>query len=76
LKLKDMIDRNTSFTELKKTFNNADMVGRCVISNIGGGKFRLVVRINFKVHRMWIKYVLTHKEYEKVKLKEDEKCLP
>ena len=66
----------SSFTELKKTFGTADLVGRCVIFNIGGGKYRLVARVNFTAYRMWIKYVLTHKEYEKLNLKEDEKCLP
>ena len=66
----------SSFTELKKTFSTADMVGRCVIFNIGGGKYRLVTRVNFTAARMWIKYILPHKEYEKLNLKEDEKCRP
>jgi mRNA interferase HigB len=52
------------------------MVGRCVIFNIGGGKYRLVTRVNFTASRMWIKYILPHKEYEKLNLKEDEKCRP
>ena len=62
--------------DLKKTFSTADIVGRCVIFNIGGGKYRLVVRTNFFAHRMWIKYVLPHEKYEKLNLKEDPKCLP
>jgi len=66
----------SSFSELKKTFGTADMVGRCVIFNISGGKYRLVVRINFEGHRMWIKYVLPHKEYERLNLEEDSKCRP
>jgi len=66
----------SSFTELKKTFGTADMVGRCVIFNIGGGKYRLIVRVNFAGCRMWIKYILPHKQYEKLNLKEDEKCRP
>ena len=65
-----------SFSDLKKTFGTADMVNRCVIFNIGGGKYRLVVRVNFAAHRMWIKYVLPHDEYEKLDLKEDSKCQP
>ena len=66
----------SSFTELKATFSTADMVGRCVIFNIGGGKYRLIARVNFSAFRMWIKYVLPHKEYEKLNLTEDEKCQP
>jgi len=36
----------------------------------------LVVRVNFVAQRMWIKYLLTHKEYDKLELKEDPKCRP
>jgi len=64
-----------SFSDLKKTLGAADMVNRCVIFNIGGGKYRLVARVNFIGQRMWIKYVLPHSEYEKLNLKEDSKCL-
>ena len=60
----------------KKTFGTADMVNRCVIFNICGGKYRLVVRVNFVGQRMWIKYLLPHNEYEKLDLKEDSKCRP
>ena len=66
----------SSFSDLKKTFGSAEIVDRCVIFNIGGGKYRLIVRVNFVAHRMWIKYVLPHDEYEKLNLKEDSKCLP
>ncbi len=65
----------SSFSELKKTFGTADLVGKCVIFNIGGTKYRLIVRFNFTAHRMWIKYILPHAEYDKLKLKEDSKCL-
>jgi len=65
-----------SFSDLKKTFGTADMVNRCVIFNIGGGKYRLVVRVNFVGQRMWTKYLLPHNEYEKLDLKEDSKCRP
>ena len=66
----------SSLSALKKTFGTADMVGRCVIFNIGGGKYRLVVRVNFRGNRMWVKYILPHAEYEKLNLKEDSKCQP
>ncbi|MBT3256938.1 MAG: hypothetical protein HN366_10830 [Deltaproteobacteria bacterium] len=31
------------------------VVNKCVIFSIGGGKYRLVVRVNFVAQRMWIK---------------------
>ena len=65
-----------SFSDLKKTFSTAELVNKCAIFNIGGGKYRLIVRVNFVAQRMWIKYLLTHKEYDKLDLKEDSKCRP
>jgi len=66
----------SNFAELKKTFGSADMVGRCVIFNVGGGKYRLVARVNFKAFTMWIKYILPHEQYDRLDLKEDSKCRP
>ena len=64
-----------TFNDLKKTFGTADIVGKCVIFNIGGGRHRLIVRVNFLAKRMWIKYILPHARYDKLKLKEDPTCL-
>lgn len=63
-----------NFVELKKTFGTADLINNCLVFNIGGGKYRLVVRVNFCAQRMWIKYILSHEEYEKLNLKGDPKC--
>ncbi len=61
----------SSFSELKQTFGTDDIVGKCVVFNIGGGKYRLIVRTNFPDYRMWIKYILSHKKYTKLNLKEE-----
>lgn len=66
----------SSFSDLKMTFGSADTVNKCVVFNIGGGKYRLVVRINYTGQRMWIKYVLPHKDYDQLNLREDSKCQP
>jgi len=52
-----------SFNDLKKIFGTADIVSKCVIFNMGGGKYRLIVRVNFSANRMWIKYILPHAKY-------------
>jgi len=39
-------NNSSSFSELKKTFGTAAMVGRCVIFNIGGGKYRKFSTVN------------------------------
>ncbi|MGD8295869.1 MAG: type II toxin-antitoxin system HigB family toxin [Desulfobacterales bacterium] len=66
----------SSFKDLRQIFKTADMVDKCVIFNIGGGKYRLIVRVNFSAHRMWIKYILPHAKYEKLNLKENSRCQP
>jgi len=62
--------------DLKKTFGFADIVHKCIIFNIGGGKYRMIVRFNFSAQRMWIKYIATHDKYARMNIMEDPKCLP
>ncbi len=69
-------NRFLSFNDLKTTFGTADIVHKCIIFNIGGGKYRLIVRINFPAQRMWIKNIVTHEKYDRMNLLEDSKCLP
>ncbi len=54
-----------SFAELRQTYPSADQVGRCTVFNIGGNKFRLVVRIMFKYRKVYIRRVLTHHQYDR-----------
>jgi mRNA-degrading endonuclease HigB of HigAB toxin-antitoxin module len=41
-----------------------------VVFNIGGNKFRLVARIYYDFGRVYVKTVLTHKEYDDANWKE------
>ncbi len=57
------------FNQLKKIFPSADYVGNGLyVFNIGGGKYRLIARIIFRVRTIYIRFVGTHAEYNKVKL--------
>ncbi len=54
-----------NFNELRCTFSNTvDKVGGCVVFNIGGNKVRLIVKILYSIRTVYIKYVLTHAEYD------------
>jgi len=54
-----------SFDDLRRTFSNSvDQVGECVIFNIGGNKVRLIAKILYSIKTVYIKYVLTHAEYD------------
>ncbi|MEA3222189.1 MAG: type II toxin-antitoxin system HigB family toxin [Thermodesulfobacteriota bacterium] len=54
-----------SFNELRMTFPRADQVGKLTVFNIGGNKTRLIVAIHYNAHRVYIRQVLTHKEYDR-----------
>jgi K+-sensing histidine kinase KdpD len=51
-------------------FPQADLVGKCVVFNIGGNKYRLITKIEFLKQQIYVKFILTHKEYDKNTWKE------
>ena len=59
------------FTDIKQLFPSADKVGNFVIFNIGGNKYRLMAFIHYRMNRLFIRHIMTHKEYDKGKWKED-----
>ncbi|MBL1212258.1 MAG: type II toxin-antitoxin system HigB family toxin [Ignavibacteriae bacterium] len=60
----------SSFSELRKTFPKADQVGKFTVFNIGGNKYRLIAYIVYHAKRIYIRHILSHKEYDKGKWKE------
>ena len=57
-----------NFAEVRATFGSADAVGDSrVIFDIGGNKYRIVVRIAYRpFYRVMIKFVGTHQEYNAI----------
>jgi mRNA interferase HigB len=53
----------SSFAEVKQSFNTADFVAPHVVFDIGGNKYRLVAEINFMRRVLFIRHIMTHKEY-------------
>lgn len=62
-----------NLVDLRCTFPTADLFHRCVVFNIGGNKFRLITAIHFNRRIVFVRNVLTHKEYDKGNWKND--CL-
>lgn len=61
----------TNFAEVKATFNTADYVsGGKVVFNVGGNKFRIVALIGFRTRRVFILFVGTHAQYDRIKVSE------
>ncbi len=54
-----------SFGDLRITFPSADKVKELVVFNIGGNKYRLIASIHFNRGKVYIRHVLTHKEYDR-----------
>ncbi|MDB9488804.1 type II toxin-antitoxin system HigB family toxin [Dolichospermum circinale CS-1225] len=54
-----------SFEELRSVFPNADLVANLIVFNIGGNKYRLIASIHFNRQKVYIRYILTHSEYDK-----------
>jgi mRNA interferase HigB len=66
-------ERWTDFASVRRTFGSADLVGRCVVFNIGGNKYGLIAAVHYLKcdedgtiveGRVYIRNVLTHREYD------------
>jgi len=58
-----------NFAELRKAFTGTDSVGNGLyVFNVGGNKFRIIARIFFSIRTVFIRFIGTHKQYDKVKL--------
>lgn len=55
----------SSFAEVKQSFNAADFVTPYIVFDIGGNKYRLIAGINFVRSVLYIRVIMTHKEYVK-----------
>ena len=60
--------------DVKTTFRNASVVGSCIVFNIGGNKYRLVTRILYPSHKVFILKIMTHEEYDRDAWKEECGC--
>ena len=58
-----------NLADVRKTFASSDAVDRWTIFNIKGNQYRLVVEINYRFQRIYIRHVLTHAQYDQEKWK-------
>lgn len=54
-------------SDIKNTFNHVDFLGNSrVIFNIKGNQYRLVAIVIFASKKVYIRFIGTHSEYEKI----------
>ena len=53
-----------TWNQLRGTFPKADKVGDKIVFDIGGNKYRLITVIHFNRGKVFVRNVLTHKEYD------------
>ena len=53
--------------EIKKEYPSASFLeGNRVVFNIKGNKYRLIVKISYDYQMVWVRFVGTHAEYDKI----------
>jgi mRNA interferase HigB len=53
------------FSDVRTSFNHVDFHHKLAIFDVGGNKFRIIAKIEYSKHLVFIKFVLTHLEYDK-----------
>jgi mRNA interferase HigB len=57
--------RYETLADLKRDFPTADYVRPWTVFNIGGNKYRLIAVVRHDTQRVYIRWILTHAEYDK-----------
>lgn len=57
-----------SLADIRADYGSTDMVGnQHYVFNLHGNKYRLVVVIKFTIQRIYIRFIGTHADYDKIK---------
>lgn len=57
----------SNLSDIRAVINSVDFVGNeRYVFNIGGNKFRLVARVLFPARTVYIKFIGTHQEYDRI----------
>jgi len=60
-----------SFADVRALFPHADQVDKFTVFNIGGNKYRLITVIHYNRGKVYVRHLLTHKEYDRGNWKDD-----
>jgi mRNA interferase HigB len=63
--------RRSSTSDVKRSYATASIVSADrIVFNIKGNDYRLVIAVDFEKSIVWIKWIGTHKDYDKIDVKE------
>lgn len=57
-------NRFASWAALKSVFGSVDRVGELAVFDIGGNMYRLVAYVRFEKQIVYVKAILTHRQYD------------
>jgi mRNA interferase HigB len=60
-----------NFSDVRETFNHADIYGGCTIFDAGGNKYWIIGKIAYQIKVVFIRFVLTHREHDEKKWQSD-----
>ena len=61
----------SNLLDVQQKYPKAEAVGNFTVFNIKGNNYRLIVDIRYDRQTIFIKYLLTHAEYDREKWKDD-----
>ena len=57
----------TCWSDIKAQFGSADSPGNGrVVFNIGGNKYRLIVKVEYRMKKVFVRWIGTHKAYDEL----------
>ena len=60
----------SDFHSMKESYNSVDSVGNDrFVFNVSGNKYRIVAMVHFSTRTLYIRFVGTHKQYDKINCK-------
>lgn len=64
----------TCFADVREMYEDASIFEDCVIFNIKGNAYRLITRMRYQAHKVYIVDVLTHRDSDKNQWKQKCRC--
>jgi len=64
----------TNFPDVRQSWRNSDSVGTCIVFDLSHNKCRLIAWVNYRSKKIFVRYILSHAEYDKEKWKDDCDC--